>query len=317
MKIPLVMGLVTVSVLMTVAIEESRIASLRAAWKTAENNSGAAVRAVSGAANGSKGNKETIALPARTRHLPGEKPGPALKAGDPGDESIVKTARKMWDNPAGKSMMNQGVKVAVGMMYQDFIDGMSLSKEEGDYFKNLLGKNMADQQELGMKMLGATPDEQKALTDEIAKRSSENEDEIKKFLNSDEDYKSYKDYKDRLPEHQQLDGIRTAMSNTGEPLDAETESKLADAMYRARTEAKAPDMSSPAAFDQLAKGNMVETFEKSWATQQEALRTEVGGILSQKQMAAFQDYQKQMKDMSMMGIKMAAKMMQGKTGGSQ
>ena len=62
----------------------------------------------------------------------------------------------MWDNPAGKSMMNQGVKMAVAMMYQDFVDGLNLTKEEIDYFKNLLGKEMGDQQELGMKMLGAT-----------------------------------------------------------------------------------------------------------------------------------------------------------------
>ena len=73
----------------------------------------------------------------------------------------------MWDNPAGKSMMNQGVKMAVGMMYQDFIDGLDLTKEEGDYFKNLLGKEIGDQQELGMKMLGATAEEQKTLAEEF------------------------------------------------------------------------------------------------------------------------------------------------------
>lgn len=228
------------------------------------------------------------------------------------EDSIAKTARKMWDNPAGRSMMNQGVKMAVGMFYQDFIDGLGLSREEADYFKTLLGREMSDQQELGMKMLGATDEERKALTDEISKRSKDAEEEIKKFLNSDEDFKKYTDYKNRLPERQQLDAIRATMSSKGVPLDAETETRLVDAMYRARTETKAPDFSGPGAMDELAKGNIVETFEKSWASQQEALNAEVGKILSGPQLAAFQEYQKQAKEMQMMGLKMAEKMMPGK-----
>lgn len=314
MKIPLALGLVIVSVLITVAIEESRIALLREAWKT-ENANSAAARVVPVAANGH--GETATAPPLRTKSRSDGKPGPALPAAAAGDESLAKTMRKMWDNPAGKSMMSQGMKVAVGMMYQDFIDGLKLTKEEGEYFKNLLGKNMADQQELGMKMMGATEDERKALTDEIAKRSSESDAEIKKFLNSDEDYKSFTDYKDHLPEHQQLDGLRTAMSNTGAPLDPDTETKLVDAMYRARIQSNAPDMSGPAKMEQLAKGGMEENFEKNWAAEQETLRTELGGILNGKQMASFQDYQKQMKEMKLMGIRMAAKMMQGKTGNSQ
>ena len=110
-------------------------------------------------------------------------------------------------------------------MYQDFVDSLNLTKEEGDYFKNLLGKEIGDQQELGMKMLGATAEEQKNLAAELQKRASDSEAEIRKFLNSDEDIKAFTDYKNRLPERQQLDGIRTAMSSKGVPLDAETETK--------------------------------------------------------------------------------------------
>ena len=68
------------------------------------------------------------------------------------------------------------------------------------------------------------------------------------------------------------------MSSKGAPLDTETEAKLVDAMYRARTESKAPDLSGPGAMDALAKGNIVETFEKSWEVQQETLRGETAGI---------------------------------------
>lgn len=307
MKTPQVIGLVVVSVLITVAIQEARIKSLRQALQTAETPT--AAPAVVAAA--SKPADESLPAPVRTKNsTEAERKAPA-KETESNEESFAKTARKMWDNPAGKSMMNQGVKIAVAMMYQDFIDGLNLSKEEGDYLKNLLGKEMSDQQELGMKMLGASPAELTSLTDEMKKRGEDNEAEIKKFLNNDEDVKAYETYKNHLPERQQLDGIRSVMSAKGAPLDAETETKLVDAMYRARTESKAPDLSGPAGIEAFSKGNMVETFEKSWDAQQEKLRSETTGILSDSQMEAFQDYQKQAKEMQLMGLKMAEKMMPG------
>lgn len=303
MKTPFVIGLVAAAVLITVVIEESRISSMRQNVK-----SGLANAPVEAPATVSHASVEEIA-PAKTKSRSGLAPAATAKETDSDEESFTKTARKMWDNPAGKAMMNQGVKMAVGMMYQDYVDGLNLSKEEGDYFKDLLGKEMADQQELGMKMMGATPDEMKTLTEELKKRGVDNEAEIKKFLNSEEDFKAFTDYKSHLPERQQLDGIRSAMSSKGVPLDMDTETKLVDAMYRVRTESKAPDLSGPGAMEELAKGNIVETYEKSWDVQQEALRVETGKILSDAQKVAFEQYQKQAKEMQLMGLKMAEKMM--------
>jgi uncharacterized protein YjaZ len=88
-------------------------------------------------------------------------------------------------------------------------------------------------------------------------------------------------------------------------------------MYRARTEAKVPDLSGPGGMEEMAKGNIVETFEKSWDVQQEALRAETSKILNEAQMTAFQDYQKQAKEMQLMGLKMAEQMMGGKKEGGK
>ncbi len=312
MKTPYAIGLVAAAVLITVAIEESRISDLRRQIKTAETS--VISKTVVSAPSVSD---EVSAVPSRTKSRPDTVAAPPVKEADPADESFAKTARKMWDNPAGKSMMNQGAKMAVAMMYQDFIDGLNLSKEEGDYFKNLLGKEVSDQQELGMKMLGATPEERKILAEELKKRAGESEAEIKKFLNSEEDIQAFTDYKNHLPERQQLDGIRTAMTTQGVQLDPETETKLVDAMYRARTEAKVPDLSGASGMEEMAKGNIVETYEKSWDVQQEALRKETSKILNEAQMTAFQDYQKQAKEMQLMGLKMAEQMMGGKKEGDK
>jgi hypothetical protein len=311
MKTPYVIGLVTAAVLITVAIEETRIASMRDSAKTPEtpaavSNSGVTVTA--GDSN------EPDAGPVRTKSRTERKPAATGQPAVSDDESIAKTVRKMWDNPAGKSMMNQGVKIAVAMMYEDFIDGLELTKEESDYFKTLLGKEMGDQQELGMKLMSATPEERKALMADIEQRKKDNEAEIEKFLNSDEDYRKFTEYKERLPERQQLDGIRATMEGKGAPLDAETESKLVEAMHRARTESKGPDFSGPEAIEELTKGNITENFEKNWQSQQDTLLAETSGVLSPEQQEAFQEYQKQLKDMQLMGLKMAEKMM--KDGGS-
>ncbi|MEO5714143.1 MAG: hypothetical protein ABIT37_11705 [Luteolibacter sp.] len=305
-------GLVAASVAVTFAIEESRMTSLRLRAITAAT----AVAATPSATASATAAEEPLA-PVRTKGRTEVNPAKTAAESESADESMAKTVRKMWDNPAGKSMMNQGAKMAVAMMYEDFIDGLHLSKEEGDYFKNLLGKEISDQQEVGMKLMSATPEERKALTEELKKRGTDSEAEIKKFLNNDEDIKAYNDYKSHLPEHQQLDGIRGAMTGGGVPMDAATEAKLVDAMYRARTETKAPDLSGAAGMEELSKGNIVETYEKSWEAQQAALGSETSKFLSTAQQTALADYQKQAKEMQLMGLKMAEKMMSGKKDGGK
>jgi hypothetical protein len=305
MKTPHALGLILLAVLTTVAIEESRIAKLRSEIQPA---AGSSVRTASVSATPSAGDPN----PASTRPSKTErKPKPATPDADPDSEDgdFSKTVRKMWENPAGKAMMNQGVKIAVAMMYEDFIRSLGLTPDETDYMKDLLGKEIADQQELGMKFMSATPEERTALQAEMEKRKADNEAAVKTFLNDEEDYKSYTAYKDRLPERQQLEGIRAVMTGKNAPLDADTESRLIDAMYDARVKMDAPDYSGPKAFEELAKGNVVENFEQGWQKQDERLAAATRDILNEAQQAAFKEYREQAKEMQLMGIKMAEKMM--------
>ena len=306
MKTPYAIGLLVVSVLVTVAIEESRIAAI----KSAQEPVAAVVGKSSTRVIASSETTAPDAPPAITKRPRPAAPEPSPSPDpEPDDESFAKTARKMWDNPAGKSMMTQGAKIAVAMMYEDFIEDLDLSKEENDYFKKLLGKEITDQQGIGMKLMSASAEERKELTKEMTQRSEETQEEIKKFLNNEEDYEKFTSYKERLPERQQLDGIRATMTEKGVPLSEETESQLVDAMYRARTESKAPDLQGPEALGLLAEGKLVDSFEQNWESQQEALRAETADLLDETQQAAFQEFQEQMKDMQLMGLKMAEKMM--------
>ncbi|WP_035601283.1 hypothetical protein [Haloferula sp. BvORR071] len=312
MKTPHALGLVLVAIAATVAIEESRIASLRGSLASATANAASVASPASSPPSPNPAAKDPspATRTAKTdRAAKSDSPKPADEKDGP--EDFSKTVRKMWDNPAGKAMMNQGVKIAVAMMYEDYLGGLSLSKEESDYFKNLLGKDISDQQELGMKMMGGGVD-MKELQAEMDKRKASNEGEIKAFLNDDEDFKNYTAYRDRLPERQQLEGIRATMNSKSASLDAATEQKLIDAMYTARTQSDAPDYSGPKAFEELSKGNLEENFESGWQKQDAKLTAETAKILNPEQQAAFLEYRKQAKEMQLMGIKMAQQMMSGK-----
>jgi hypothetical protein len=304
-------GLVAVAIAITVAIEESRIAGLRD--RLDKSSAVAATPAGSPAkeALASTASATTPATPLPTKSSDRPVKPAATPEGEEGDEELGKTVRKMWDNPAGKAMMNQGVKIAVAMMYEDFIESLELSKEEKDYFKNLLGQGMADQQEIGMKMMNATPDERTALTKELEERKKANEDAIKAFLNSEDDSKRFADYQNRLPERQQLEGIRATFGAKNATLDADTETRLVEAMYQARTNSKGADFTGPDAWSKMADGGLVKNFEQNWEAQEQTLMKEADAILDDSQLAAFKDYRQQMKEMQLMSMKMAEKMMSG------
>ena len=304
------LGLVAVAVAITVAIEEMRIADLRdrleqsSAIPTPQPDPSRRETPLDSVASA------TPAAPTKASDRPA-KPATSTKEPEEDDEALGKTVRKMWDNPAGKAMMNQGVKVAVAMMYEDFIESLDLTKEEKDYFKNLLGQGMADQQEIGMKMMNATPDERQALVKELEERKKANEDAIKAFLNSEEDSKRFTDYQNRLPERQQLEGIRATFGAKNAALDTDTETRLVEAMYQVRTNSNAADFTGPDAWSKMADGGLVKNFEQNWDAQEQKLVKEAGTFLDENQLAAFKEYRQQLKEMQLMSMKMAEKMMSG------
>ena len=299
MKSRYAIGLVVVAVLIAVAVQVSRMdETRREAQSDGESKPVAAADvAPEGEASG----------PARTKSRTERKPESPEEPADSGEEPSAKTVRKMGDQPAGESTTNQGLKMVVSFLYKDFIEGLDLTAEEADYFKVLLGKEMADQQELVMRMAGSSEEERQAIVEEMNRRTEANNGNIEEFLNSSGDYQKYTAYKDRLPERQQIDGIRNAMVRKGVPLDEESATRLMEAMHRVRTESGAPDFSGPGAMGELAKEGFVETFERSWKAKQEALRSEVSDILSPDQMEAFQEYQKQRMNVQLTSLKATEK----------
>jgi hypothetical protein len=116
-------GLVAAAVAITLAIEESRIAALRGSLAdrsvASPEKSGDAAETGQDAAGKSTSSSTVPARGKAADRSATEATTPGDSEGSGGDESLGKTVRKMWENPAGKAMMNQGVKMAEKMMSGD------------------------------------------------------------------------------------------------------------------------------------------------------------------------------------------------------
>ena len=234
------------------------------------------------------------------------------------DSELGKSLRKMVDNPAGQALMNQGVKAMTAMWFADLIEEFDLTRKESDYFLQLVAGPMSAQQQIGMKMMSAeTPEERKKLEEEIKAAKIDAKEAIKDFLNDEEDFARFEEFEKRLPERQQLDGLRAAMASAEAPLTAEQEDLVIEAMYQARTaDEGATDWQGTEGLEALTSGNAVEKFEQEWERSSVRTAEAVGKILEGPQLEAFKEYQVQMKDMQLMGLKMAAKMFKKDEGDS-
>jgi hypothetical protein len=169
---------------------------------------------------------------------------------------------------------------------------------------------MSGQQQIGMKMMSAKDEAaRKALIEEMEQVKEDSKAAVAEFLNNEEDMEIFEAFEDRLPERQQLEGLRAAMDAAEAPLTSEQEGQVVEAMYEART--SMDDMTNwqgPEAMDVLASGNAEGKFEEEWGTSAATVAAKVDGILDRRQMEAFRGYQEQMKEMQLMGIRMAEQM---------
>lgn len=270
------------------------------------------------AAGGTQGSSRQMGAPS-TEHSIRPKSGdrPSDTPGTPtetGDDTLGNSLRQMSENPAGRAMMNQGIKAMSAMWFADLVDEFGLTREEENYFLRLVAGSMSTQQNVGMKMMTAETDEEReALKEEIETVKKETKKAIKNFLNNDEDFAAYEHYEEQLPERQQLEGLRNTMLEAGAPLTPEQEDQVIEAMYKVRTTApQSTDWHGSGGMEAIASGDATKKFEEEWERSSTVTAEEVGKILEGPQLEAFKNYQVQMKDMQIMGIKMAEKMFEPK-----
>jgi len=291
------------ALIITIAVEEFRISKLRNNQRieTASDSKSAPEKTISQNAALSAGRKGTLRQATRN---------PSNKE-DKEPSEIGKSMRKMADNPALKAMLAQGQIATAQSLYGKLLEQFDLSEEEKDYFLKLVAGELADQQEMGMKLMGTKDSgEREALVEESERKKEERKELIKEFLNNDDDMASYEDFNDRLPEHQQMPGIQAAFDAKGMSLSSEEQTALAEAMYQTRKESNmGTRWEGASGMELLEQDNVVELFEQDWNDQQALLRNRLNGVLGDDKLEVFQTTQEQMKELQLMGIKMVSGMM--------
>jgi len=129
---------------------------------------------------------------------------------------------------------------------------------------------------------------------------------MKTFLNSDQDYTRYRDYEARLPEYEQMGGLRSAMQDAGVPLTDQQAIDLVEAMHKARLESGISDRwEGRAVLTQIEQPGMAERLARDWEGLQETMSGPVDRVLDPAQREAFDRQQAQVLQGLTMGIRFA------------
>lgn len=230
------------------------------------------------------------------------------------DADLGESLRKIMENPIGKAMMSEEGRIKASRIYRDLIKEMNLSDEEEEYFTGLLAADVGAEDATGMQLFNAKTDEERlAILDNMEAAKEERKQEIKDFLNNEEDFSRFRHYQDRRREYEQLSTVRSAISSSGTPLTEPQEEQLVEAMYASRNESgMARDWEGREGMQQFARPGVSDRFTADWEKMQGILSAKTGDILDEPQQMAFSAQQTQMRDLALFGIKMAEGMIQSK-----
>lgn len=234
------------------------------------------------------------------------------EGGEKKRDGLGETFRKIFENPAGRAMINEENKTRAARLYGALVEEFNLTEEEEEYFIELLAPGVGEEDAVGMKLFGANSDEEREqILDDMEQSQEERRQSVKDFLNDEEDFAKYERYQDRKSEYEQLPSIQAVMKETGSPMTSEQESALVEAMYEARTETGLSERwEGRAGFEQFGEPGASKRFEDDWVRMQGTLDGKVGGVLDEGQREAFGEHQEQIKQFALMGIRMVEGMIE-------
>jgi hypothetical protein len=212
--------------------------------------------------------------------------------------------RGMMGNPAGRAVMRSQLRAVVLGLYGDLIDRFELSDEETGYFVDLLVDGMTAQQQLGLDLLAArTAEERSAIRKRIAELEESQLENVRVFLDDAQDFAEYERFVERLPERQQLTGLRDAMSGAGLEFTPSQEAAVVEAMYQIR---RADPSGGPPAG--VTGPEAVAQFEQWWQRRHEATLAALRPVLTARQLEVLAEYDRQLREMQLSGIRMAGEL---------
>ena len=237
--------------------------------------------------------------------------GARVSAENKGTDSFA----KLMSDPKMRDMVKAQQTAQLDMQYGKLFGLLSLSEEEVSHFKKLLGERLSHQTDLGLQFMDTslTPEKRKEMSATFDAKQKASMAAIKEFLNDDKDFGTFENWEKTQPERMQMMMGRGAFDGAGTPLSGDQEEQLINLMADVRQRpSNLPDWTDPKKMDPSAfnESNLPKILLK-YDDDAKAVLRDAATFLSPEQLAALAKMQKQMRDMTEMGIKMSATMLGG------
>ena len=269
---------------------------------------------------------EIAALKAeRAKLLSDKRPEPQIVADNKakGAEGVASADKAPADNmsnplkrmeaPGMKEMIRKQQEVQVDMTYGKLFQKLSLNEQERENFRRLLSDRVNARTEASMKLMDGslTADQRKAIAtqlDDVTKRS---DNDIRTFLNNDEDYKTYQRWEDTQSERMQLQIGGSNFDNNSAPLSDEQREQLIDVMANVRkSPSTIPDLNDPRNItpDSLSPDNIAKQLQR-YDLDAERVLKDSAAFLGPEQIDALKKMQAQMRTLAEAGMRMSGQML--------
>ncbi|MBJ07060.1 MAG: hypothetical protein CMO40_08115 [Verrucomicrobiaceae bacterium] len=211
------------------------------------------------------------------------------------EQVVGQLIRALMQTEGGKRMALEESVENAEERFAPLLAEFALSDEERTHFLTLAGAELGSEDMLWMELLIAEGGDRESIMKKWEVDRKQRLEEIRNFLNNEEDWDRYLEYSDRIPEYEQMEGLREVMTEQGAPMSAEQEGQLVDLLYSARVESGMRDRwQGRGILEQLSKPGLVQRLRDDWESGVASLGDTPRQILSSQQAEIFEAVQAEM-----------------------
>jgi hypothetical protein len=203
-------------------------------------------------------------------------------------------------DPAAKErvreMMLKMQEGQVDINYGKLIKHLGLNAEEEERFKQLIRDRQTKQSDISMKLSDRTlsAEQKKAITAEMTAARNASDAEIKHFLDSEEDYQTYKEWEGTLGERLQVQMAVTSFDAADASLSTEQREQLLNLLV---TERKANSQKANVKAPAGSQVNAIALMREREQAMNQSVLKQAASFLTPEQLAVFEKAQQRRLDM--------------------
>ena len=223
---------------------------------------------------------------------PAETPDPDAEK-EAGQRMMKNVAAMMDENPTMNKIVEASQRGVIGALYSDLVEYLNLNAEESRYFMDLLMQRQMKNVELGMKMMSGqlSEEEQASLMEDVKLTTTTVKDEMKNFLNSEQDFAEFEFYEKTIGERMMLSQVDAKLAGTDSALSESSYNEVLKIMHEERNrfpftndlgDNESMDMSA----ERFSQAN-IDLYMKETLELGENINRQLETILTPEQMAAY------------------------------